>query len=424
MPSFALYPIIVVIFGIGMPSLVVLAGTFCTIIIVSQTLVGLDGIDDSHHRLAKAIGLSYPRRLLRILLPGALPSLRGGIQLAANYAILVVVASEMLVGGASGLGSFTKRSFNSFRVVDTYSGILMVIILALGINTIVARATGRSGGGWKTAGLGRPKAAPNPDSSLLGRLGDYAFEKSLRWIVLPVAGLAAWAMLGLWLSENILPSPNTVIARMIEDMTSPTFQSQLFATINSLILAGLATIILGLSVSFMVGNSPYLTEVTYRSLLLLNGVPKILLYPFFLGAFGLGTMTVVSWSALAGSIPIILAILPAISNIESDRMKLGKAMQMSPGKFTRAITIPSVVPSLATGVRMGLSLSFIHVIFAEMFGARDGLGVVLANQSEFGRLSSMLSVTLIIALLALIPSAFLVALEQKAHRRFAPGVAP
>ena len=132
-PTFALYPLLVVVFGAGTLPIVLLGALFAVVAMISATLDGLDATPRSTLRLAQVLELSGWQRAVKNLLPGALPQLGVGVRLALSYSLIGVLASEFVLS-TRGLGHFISDNYNDFAIDDMYAGVLIVFALALAVN--------------------------------------------------------------------------------------------------------------------------------------------------------------------------------------------------------------------------------------------------------------------------------------------------
>ncbi|MBP2217150.1 ABC transporter permease [Arthrobacter sp. CAN_C5] len=138
-PTFALYPLLVALLGIGFVPIVLLATLFAVVAMISSTVDGLDGIPRSVLRLAAVLQLDPIQRIFKVLLPAALPQISVGLRLALSYSLIMVLASEFVLS-TSGLGHFISNAYNDFAITDMYAGVLLVFVLALGLNFAFAAA--------------------------------------------------------------------------------------------------------------------------------------------------------------------------------------------------------------------------------------------------------------------------------------------
>lgn len=135
-PTFALYPLLVVVVGVGLVPIVALGALLAVVAVITATIDGLDATPRPVLRLADSLQLSPWSRTTKILLPAALEQVSVGLRLALSYSLIGVLASEFVLS-THGLGHFISDAYNSFHIVDMYAGIVLVFVLALAVNWVV-----------------------------------------------------------------------------------------------------------------------------------------------------------------------------------------------------------------------------------------------------------------------------------------------
>lgn len=95
-----------------------------------NTSFGVASIPQDHKNVAKAFGFSKMRYLTKILIPYSLPHIITGLRLSISVAWLVIVAGEMLSGGA-GIGFFVWDSWNALSLEKVISAIIIIGIVGL-----------------------------------------------------------------------------------------------------------------------------------------------------------------------------------------------------------------------------------------------------------------------------------------------------
>lgn len=139
LPIFALYPVMVVMFGTGAIPVVLLATLFSVVIVISNSLVGFESTPPIVGKLARSLEMSRGQQFRKILLPSALPDILAGLKLGLAYAIIAVLATEFILA-TTGLGQVVNRAYNSFNTVDMYAGIVFVVVFALLANLALSAA--------------------------------------------------------------------------------------------------------------------------------------------------------------------------------------------------------------------------------------------------------------------------------------------
>jgi NitT/TauT family transport system permease protein len=136
-PTFALYPLLVVLLGVGMLPIILLGTLFAVVAMISATVDGLDAIPRTVLKLTKVLRLGAAQRVFKVLLPAALPQINVGLRLSLSYSLIMVLASEFVLS-TRGLGHFISNAYNDFAITDMYAGVLLVFALALGVNAAFA----------------------------------------------------------------------------------------------------------------------------------------------------------------------------------------------------------------------------------------------------------------------------------------------
>lgn len=124
-PTLALLPIILILFGIGETSKVVTIAGSVFFPVVINTAAGVLSIDSIYLDVAKNYGASRKDFFLKIALPGSLPFMLEGIQMGQAIALLTIVAAEMM-GARSGIGYLIWTSYNAFLLKDMFVGLILI----------------------------------------------------------------------------------------------------------------------------------------------------------------------------------------------------------------------------------------------------------------------------------------------------------
>ena len=141
-PSVALIPLAVLIYGSGLESKVFLAAFAATWPLLMQTLYGVQDVDPVATDTARSFGFSRPQRMLRVTLPSAVPYIATGVRISAAVALILAVTAELVIG-SPGLG----REINIARQGEA-TDLMYALIIATGllgwlINAVFARGERR-----------------------------------------------------------------------------------------------------------------------------------------------------------------------------------------------------------------------------------------------------------------------------------------
>ncbi|MBQ1092739.1 ABC transporter permease [Streptomyces sp. B93] len=145
-PSVALIPLAVLLFGTELRSvlLLVVYAAFWQVLI--QTVYGVQDVDPVAEETARSYGLGTWARVRHVLWPTALPYVMTGVRLAAAVALILAVTAELVIG-APGLGARIAVAQTSQAVPDMYALIVVTGVLGLLIN-VGARTVERRALAW------------------------------------------------------------------------------------------------------------------------------------------------------------------------------------------------------------------------------------------------------------------------------------
>ena len=131
-PIMALAPLLVIWFGYGAASKVVVVALVCFFPIVVNLVDGLRSVDPDLVRLLRTMGASGRQILMLVEVPAALPYLLSGLKVAASVSVIGAVIGEW-VGAQSGLGYLMIRSASQFQTARVFAIIVVLAAMGLGL---------------------------------------------------------------------------------------------------------------------------------------------------------------------------------------------------------------------------------------------------------------------------------------------------
>jgi|GEM_PF-131788 len=148
-PSVALIPLAVLLFGVGIESALLLIVYACFWQVLIQVLYGVADVDVVAMDTAKSYGMGPMARVRYVVFPTALPYLMTGIRLAAAVALILAITAQLIIG-TPGLGAEIARAQSGGAYVAMYSLVLATGLLGVIINLIM-RAIERQILSWHTS---------------------------------------------------------------------------------------------------------------------------------------------------------------------------------------------------------------------------------------------------------------------------------
>jgi NitT/TauT family transport system permease protein len=156
-PSVVFAPIILVWFGYGILSKVLIAAIICFFPVVVNTAHGLVAVPPELLELASTVGASKARIFLRIRLPNALPYFVTALKPATTLAMIGAVVGEF-IGGNAGLGSLIVLYIRFLNMPAMFATVVVLVVVGIGL-FLVIEAIGLSSIGWYRKSLRMEKTA-------------------------------------------------------------------------------------------------------------------------------------------------------------------------------------------------------------------------------------------------------------------------
>ena len=135
-PKSAILPFILLIFGLGELSKVVMVAIGVFFPIAINTTAGVLQIPPVYRDVGRSFNASHWDTFRTIALPGALPFIMTGIKLGAGLALILIAVAEM-VGAKSGIGYMIWSAWETFAVARMYVGLFVIALIGFGVSFLL-----------------------------------------------------------------------------------------------------------------------------------------------------------------------------------------------------------------------------------------------------------------------------------------------
>lgn len=137
-PASALFPLFLVVIGVGEASILALAAYPSLLIILVNAAAGSALANKRRLHQARILGLSAWQIVTEFLFFEALPSIITGVRTAVSYALVLVIAVEMFVGmGVYGLGRKVYIFQSTYQMPKTYAAIALTALVGISANLLL-----------------------------------------------------------------------------------------------------------------------------------------------------------------------------------------------------------------------------------------------------------------------------------------------
>ncbi|MET8155420.1 ABC transporter permease [Sphaerisporangium sp. NPDC005289] len=187
------------------------------------------------------------------------------------------------------------------------------------------------------------------------------------------------------------------------------FQASLIRSVSGFGLAIVLAIPLGLAIGWYRPVADFLTPV----LELFRNTSPVALLPVFILILGLGETSKITFILYACAWPILLNTIGGVRTVEPLLIKSARSMGLGPLRLFRKVILPAAVPAVFTGVRLAGAYSILVLLFAEMVGAKAGLGYLVQDAQFSFRIPDMYAGIITISVLGVLFNLLLLTVERR-----------
>jgi nitrate/nitrite transport system permease protein len=256
----------------------------------------------------------------------------------------------------------------------------------------------------RTAGLRRQ---PNVLDRLLS-------NRKTRKIVAPLIAIGSiliiWQLLTLSPDAN-LPSPTKVISQTWELIIDPFFDKgatnkglfwQIWASVQRVLQGFTLAAIVGISVGIIIGTNEFLFDAFDPIFQILRTIPPLAWLPIALATFQQSNPSAIFVIFITSIWPIILNTIAGVQQIPQDYINVSKVLQLSRKEYFMDVVFPATVPYIFTGLRIGVGLSWLAIVAAEMLIGGVGIGFFIWDAWNAANISQIIIALIYVGLVGLL----------------------
>jgi NitT/TauT family transport system permease protein len=225
--------------------------------------------------------------------------------------------------------------------------------------------------------------------------------------------LACWQILYLWAGADVVSSPFATIVRAASLLQTYNFWRDAQSTGIAFAYASLIGIGGGLSLGLGLGLNRFAGDVVDPILGTVYSIPKITLYPIILLIFGLSLAAKVAFGVIHGFFPIAIFTMNAVRNVAPVHRRTAKALRLSPLAAITTVLAPAAIPEILSGVRIGIAVTLLGILIAELFASSSGIGFALIRATDIHDVVDIFALTLLLFLFAVAINWFLHVAERR-----------
>jgi NitT/TauT family transport system permease protein len=214
-----------------------------------------------------------------------------------------------------------------------------------------------------------------------------------------VVGILLWEVAARWIIRDklFLVPPTIVIERAIQLMKTGELQEHTWtSSIEFFVGFGLAAVV-GIFGGLILGTSKLARTLVTPWVSALYSTPTVALSPLLILWFGLGLWSKIVVVFIVSVFPVLVNTQAGIEGADQRLVETANAFGARRSQIFTKVLLPSALPFIVAGLRLGIGRGLVGVVVAELFGATSGLGFLITVSSQVFDMGALFAAIVILA---------------------------
>ncbi len=225
---------------------------------------------------------------------------------------------------------------------------------------------------------------PKAEGVDANKIEDLVLEqpKSYLWVVRlisVVTVLGGWEILGRRVDPLFMSFPSAISVAAYDMIVSGELMRGLMASLSTLVYAFVIASCLGVLIGLAIGRYKLVDVSTDWLVNALYTTPQVAIIPLVILWFGLGGNAKIFIVSVSTIFPVLINTTAGVRNVPANLIETGVAFAANERQIFTKVIVPSALPYVMTGLRLGLGRAIIGMVVAEFFTAITGLGAIIVK---------------------------------------------
>ncbi|MBR8068854.1 ABC transporter permease [Burkholderia cenocepacia] len=236
--------------------------------------------------------------------------------------------------------------------------------------------------------------------------------------VLPALLFVLWSVGSArgWIAPQILPPPERVVDTLAELASSGDLVRHTLISLQRVLVGFAAGTLLGVSIGVALGLSRTLEAYVLPSFNALVQIPVLGWLPFLLLLVGVGEPLKYLLIAHAALVPVTLSTLQGFRQAPPALDEVARGFGYTRRQRIVHVVLPAAIPTLATGVRLAFTKSWLALVVVELVASSEGLGYLIVYGRQLFQLDLVMAAVVVVGAVGLLINRALDALEARLRR--------
>jgi NitT/TauT family transport system permease protein len=192
-----------------------------------------------------------------------------------------------------------------------------------------------------------------------------------------LAFLIAWevlAQIAFARLQIVFPSLVTIASALATLLTTGGFYYHLAVSAQEVAISFVLAAVIGIVGGTALGANKFLADAVEPLIYYFSTIPKIVLYPLFLVALGVGYESKVAMGFFSAIFPIMVNTITGALSVRQNLVKVARVYEASAYEKFKYIYLPSMITHIINGLRLGIGVAIIGVLLGELAASQAGIG--------------------------------------------------
>jgi len=219
-----------------------------------------------------------------------------------------------------------------------------------------------------------------------------------------------------------LPAPSSIVQYLFAMLADGSLLYNLGVTFMRILGGFLVAAVSGILIGVIMGMSPLAARIVDPWIAALYPLPKISLIPLLIIWLGTGESYKIVISAVTAFFPVAISTYAAIRQVDAGLLKAARDLGANARQVQMNIVIPAALPGILSGLHLGMGVTVIMVVAAEMIGgtSESGMGYLLVHSGQVMETEKVFAALIVLAIFG----AAVTNVQKLIDRRLAPWVEP
>ncbi len=221
-----------------------------------------------------------------------------------------------------------------------------------------------------------------------------------------------------------VPAPSAVIAHAITELSDPFYDrgtndkgigTQLLYSVGRVLTGYGLAVLLAVPLGFVIGMSPVMQKALNPYIQVLRPISPLAWMPLALFIIQDSIKSAIFVIFICSIWPILVNTAFGVASVRKDLLNVAKTLELSPLKTAVTVILPAAAPTILTGMRIAIGISWLVIVAAEMLVGGTGIGYYVWNEWNNLDLTSVIFSILMIGVVGMILDTLLASATRMAQ---------